>query len=120
MKILWVVNFSMPAVQRKLQKTIPQSGWWLDTIAMQLKQQPDVELEVVSLVQGQGNAFCGEIDGVMYRVIPISYKDRQIKPSLGFTAQIEKLIAEIQPDVIHLQGTEFAIGIPFLQQKIFR
>lgn len=117
MKILWIVNFAMPAVQRKLQKTIPQSGWWLDTIVAQLKQEPDISLEIVSFVQDRANAFCGEIDSVMYRVIPVGYRDRQIKPSREFIKQCDELLEEIQPDLIHLQGTEFAIGIPFFKQK---
>ncbi len=117
MKILWIVNFSMPAVQRKQNLPIPQSGWWLDTISQKLKALPDAKLYILSLVQGKGNGYIGEIDDVFYRVIPIDYKDRQIQPSSGFIRQMQGLLEEISPDIVHLQGSEFAIGIPFLQQK---
>lgn len=117
MKILWVVNFSMPAVQSAQKLPIPQSGWWLDTIARKLKMQPDTELYVISLVQKNAKPFEGEFDGIFYRVIPISYQNRQLKPSVEFIDQMLALLSEIQPDVIHLQGSEFSIGIPFLKQQ---
>ncbi len=116
MNILWIVNFSMPAVQRKLNLTVPQSGWWLDTISQKLKTQPGTKLYVVSLVQEGGSAFTGEIDDIFYRVIPISYQNRQLKPSSRFVKEMQSLLQEIKPDIIHLQGSEFSIGIPFLQQ----
>lgn len=116
MKILWIVNFSMPAVLQKQQLPNPQSGWWLDTISKQLKHQADTELYVVSLVAKNGKAYNGLIDDVFYRVIPIDYQNRQVTPTKEFVVQMQQLIQEVKPDLIHLQGSEFAIGIPFLMQ----
>ena len=116
MKILWIVNFSMPAVQQQLNLPVSPSGWWLDTISKKLKNLSDVELHIVSLVQ-ENTTYSGNIDGICYRTISISYQDRQIKPSVQFTQRMQELLQEIKPDLIHLQGSEFPIGIPFLKQN---
>ena len=116
MKILWIVNFSLPAVQRKRGLPVSPSGWWLDTMSKKLASEQEVELTVLSLVQGR-EAISETIDHISYRVIPISYRDRQIDASGKFISQMHALLRELRPDLIHLQGSEFAIGIPFLKQE---
>lgn len=115
MKVLWIVNFSMPAVQKKQGLPVSPSGWWLDTMSEKLVALPDIELTILSLVQG-GKEFSEQIGKIFYWVKPVSYQDRQISASDRFIEQMNHILEELQPDIVHVQGSEFAIGIPFLKQ----
>ena len=91
-------------------------GSWLLEPAAALAQDEKYNLAIVTPWSGK-ESIHKKINGIDYYLIPSSYLDRMKRPSKAFEARCQKVIKEIQPDIIHLQGSEFAIGIPFARYK---
>ena len=98
MKILWLVNIIMPELARVLEKTATVCGGWL-TGAMQILRNSGHSLIICTtadIVQTQRY----EIDGSVYYLLP--YGD---VPQMQ--ASFQSVLAQEQPDLIHIYGTEF-------------
>lgn len=117
MRVLWIVNMMMPDIQKKYEYPLLSSGWWLDTMAKKLASSDGVELVILSLALGVSEEFQEEINGVLYYVVPVSFSDRQIKPSLTFSKKLAQYVQEIHPDIIHIQGTELTTNQVVYEQK---
>lgn len=114
MKILWVTNGIMPDMLAAMGKPANYGGSWLIEPSRLLAANPNYELSIVTPWE-QKESVCKIVNGIHYYLIPSTYLDRMKRPSKKYREKCNKLIETIHPDIIHLHGGEFAIGIPFAE-----
>lgn len=112
MRILWVVNFVFPDVAEQLNIPKNLSGGWLLDLSKQIASMPDYRLTVVSMYQGKElKEF--NINNIQYFCIPGGgQKARMYSKSL--IRYWKEIDGEVNPDLVHLHGTEFTHGEVYL------
>lgn len=111
MKVLWIVNtvFPFPAKVLGLKDNI--SGWWTVSLAEYIKQK--VELAVVCFYKG-----CDMIElmdnHIKYFLIPGKLEFKYSNKYVPYYNYINKVF---QPDIVHLNGTEYANCISYFNSN---
>ena len=112
MKILWVVNFIFPDVADKLGMKRNISGGWLLDLSKQISTVEDINLTIVSMYPGN-ELKKYDINGITYYLIPGGGKK-----AMFYTKALGKywdvIDRDIDPDIVHLHGTEFTHGEVYL------
>ncbi len=102
MNILWTANLIPRGVAEELGIKSDVLGGWVEAMAAFLSRKEGVKL-AVACKSDSGAVFSLEKDGVLYRAIPytraVDYK--------SLHTVCASLIKELQPDIIHIEGTEF-------------
>lgn len=101
MKLLWLCNMMPGAVKEKISGNTAGGGLWVDSVLAGLRQREDMTVHI--LCPGENGR--GEVDGhcsyaTFSEGLPYVYL-----PELE--AQFRKELADFQPDVIHIWGTEY-------------
>lgn len=111
MRILWVVNTIFPDFSKHLGLPKPVIGGWLYGMAKSLRDS-GVELHVATARTNTS----GEhqlIEGINYYLL------NSTKPITEYDSALEqhwkRLLLKIDPDLIHIHGTEYALGLPLLE-----
>ncbi len=117
MKVLWILNSPIGEISKVLGLSRSQSGTWIDA-AMEslLEQHEQVELTVATTAAIQNKLEKTEA-GVCYICVPAGRMRRGKRASKKQLSLWAKTIREIQPDLIHIWGTEFSLGYDL--KKIF-
>lgn len=102
MKLLWIVNIILPDVCKALHLPVNPYGGWLVGLSAQLKTYSDIDLHIVS-VSNTHAGFSKEISGINYHIADNSAKAWQA------------LRQQIQPDVVHIHGTEYDYGLQYIR-----
>lgn len=113
MKILWVVNMVLPDAAKALGVPTSFSGSWLVDPLKKLSEDPDIELATVTY------GFVEEP-----RIIVVNRVKHYVFPGAGkrllfYTPKTLKdcrfVLEDFQPDLIHIYGTEYAVGYGMLK-----
>ncbi len=100
-KILWLVNLLLPDASAALGFTVLDTGCWITGLVSTLRAKTeDLAITILaptSLLKEEKRAVC---NGVEYIAFPAAMAGRR--------AYFARLLNEIQPDVVHIFGTEFA------------
>jgi glycosyltransferase involved in cell wall biosynthesis len=106
MKILWITNIILPEACQILSLPKSVEGGWLEGSAVNLINQADVILHIATVYYGtelkiiQGNK-------ITYYLLP-----RKNKKINSDSQEYWKLmLSQIEPDLIHIHGTEFPHGL---------
>lgn len=102
MKILWIVNIMLPAVCDDLGLPRNPFGGWLIGLSNQLKKESNIELHIAT-VDAKYSPFTKNIDGVFYHLVDNSLE------------QWQQLKNKINPNVVHIHGTEFNYGLNYIE-----
>ena len=109
-KILWIVNtiFPYPAEKSGLKKTA--FGGWLNSLSDTLRKSEDFKLAIATVYNGKDLKKMD--DGqVIYYLLPGA-------PALKYDKKLEKywkdINEEFKPDLVHINGTEYAHGLAFI------
>jgi len=107
MKILWITNTIFPAPSKILG--IPESpfGGWLFGLAGQLTTITNLKLAVATVYPGSDLKIY-DIDNVRYYLLPCRLT-KKYKNNLEHFCR--KVISDLSPDVIHIHGTEYLLGL---------
>jgi glycosyltransferase involved in cell wall biosynthesis len=94
MKILWINNIELPEIAKKYNRNTVVGGW-MKVMAKQLAMHPHFQLYIASpvLADTYFNEFYNEI-------YYFSFKEKQAKKD------IDIIISYVEPDIIHIWGTE--------------
>lgn len=114
LKILWVTNGIMPDMLKAMGMSANYGGSWLIEPSRLLAADPEFELFIATPWNSKKTLY-KKVGGINYHLIPSTYLDRMKRPSQNYRNECNKLIESIEPDVIHLHGGEFALGIPFAE-----
>lgn len=109
MRILWFTNIPMPAVCRRLKLQQPVLGGWMDSLAQHLSQQPSVDLAIATALPSRAYRSFRE-DGTSYYITPATHPNYLRYASADIRNALE-VVADFQPDIIHIHGTERFYGL---------
>ncbi len=103
MKILWLTNIILPQISMAIGKPISAFGGWLSNMAESLGKDDDIEFHFCFAVSN-GEHHRGVIDGINYHSFTRYSAEKCRKQN---ELEFESLLREIQPDIIHIFGTEY-------------
>lgn len=109
MKALWIVNIVFPEIcpSLKLPKTV--IGGWLSSYRRILKKYyPNVQLFIISPFPGRTESKIA-FEGDVFYVFPQCYDEKQRE------SYFLSLYNEIEPDVVHIHGTELQHSLSFVK-----
>lgn len=110
MKILWITNILFPEVAEKIigEGDLRDSGGWLLASAEILTNQKEIELNIatISIFVDKFEIFKG--DKITYYVIPYKKNIHKYEPYW------KKIKEDVQPDVVHIHGTEYNYGLSYI------
>lgn len=115
MKVLWITNLVFPDAAIELGMEKAASGGWLTYFLEILSKNEEIECQVVSgYHQRTYQHFI--VNRVHYHMIPVaaveSHALKQQKKKL-----LQKVVDDFQPDIIHVHGTEFSLGLETFEIK---
>lgn len=96
-KILWMTNV------RFSQSNIKSTGTWLQPLAEKISRNGDFELYHVALGNTE-DLILERIGEISQYLIPSKYIS--IKKNLATSDSVKKIINDVNPDIIHVWGTE--------------
>lgn len=108
MKVLWIVNMVLPNVAKSLGLSTSVSGGWLIDYANKLANCEEIELATMTYANVEK-----DIDVVAAGLRNFIFSGGGNKLLFDSTQTIKnckKVIELFQPDIIHIHGTEYAIG----------
>ena len=112
MKILWFSNAVLSSTDRGY------TGTWLDALASQLVESGSISLSNISI--GRVKEYCKQDCGSIQQWI-LPMKELHLKnglPSKGAISFIKQTVEKINPDLIHIWGTELFWGLLTSRQII--
>lgn len=114
MRILWITNIVFPEVTQLLQKNseLKSSGGWMLGSAEELVKNDEVELTVAAPTPLVGELRHLKGRKMSYYLLP--YGKGNIKYNKEYESYWKKIYIELNPDVVHIHGTEFSHGLAFL------
>ncbi|MEG1916838.1 MAG: glycosyltransferase [Muribaculaceae bacterium] len=104
MKILWFTNIPIA------DKEITGSGTWLTALGQQLSNVPNVELHNVT-TGNEKNVVHSNLHNIDQWLVPPVKRGRNGLPSHKIIKMILEIVNTIQPDLIHIWGTEHYWGL---------
>lgn len=104
MKILWITNIELPCVSGHFGRYNYACGW-LDQSSQLIAAEDDIELHVLSLAEDYDEIRIGDI---YYSGFGVATAENRIVSSYR----------SIDPDVIHIWGTEYDHAYPAVMQAV--
>ena len=106
MKILWLCNVLLPKFAKELKTSAPVTGGWLTGAADAISAVESVELHVCCGQRLSKDWITRTVDGIAFHGYPASPKESHQYD--GKTeACFRQLLQQVQPDLVHIWGTEF-------------
>ena len=115
MKVLWIVNMVLPKVAEELQLVTSTSGGWLTDYADKLSADPNVELATMTYANVK-NDMDVMASGIRNFIFAGGGK-RLLFDHPKTIKDCKKVIDLYKPDIIHIHGTEYAIGAAMIRLK---
>lgn len=107
MKILWVTAQVLPSISDNLGSKKSNFGGWVETMLSHLKCKPEYKIAVVSCYKNY-RIVKNNIDNIDYYIIPEIGRNKQVNKF-----DCLEVINDFEPDIIHIEGTEFSIQNEF-------
>lgn len=112
-RIMWLCNTPLPEIREELGIKISGESW-LQGISNQLRKQEDIELHYVFPQGKMQEILTRQINGIFFWGF-YSNTGKGYELSEKRQWQIKKIMQEINPDIIHIFGTEFAHTLECVQ-----
>ena len=107
MRVLWVVNTIFPDLALALDSKIPVVGGWMYGLAKDLAAR-DISLSVAT-TDNKNIPINKKIKGISYYLLKGEKFKTEYDTSLE--EQWKTVVDEVQPDIVHIHGTEYAPGL---------
>ena len=115
MRILWIVNMVLPDVARELGLKTSASGSWLDDYSKLLSSDTDIELATMTYANVPADmdvTACG-----IRNFIFAGGGKRLLFDNPKTERDCRAVLEAFKPDVIHIHGTEYAMGAAMVKIK---
>lgn len=115
MNVLWITNIALPEALELLhgKGVLKSSGGWLIGAAEALCKQPDIQLTIATVSRDVTRLTRLEGKSITYYLLPFGKGNNKVNHAYEpFWQQVNK---EVNPDVVHLHGTEFSHGLAYLE-----
>ena len=107
MKILWLCNVMLPKFANELNIAPQVTGGWLTGAADAISAVPDIQLHICCGQRLSKDWITRTVDGIVFHGYPAS-----ANPPHKYDSTIEEyfrqLLRQVQPDLVHIWGTEFS------------
>ena len=115
MKILWITNILFPEATSQLvgNSDLKSSGGWMLGAAENLVNRGNIKLYVATVSPLVNELTCIEGKRIVYYILP--YGKGNLKPNPKYQDYWIKIRSEINPDVVHIHGTEFSHGYEYMR-----
>ena len=113
MKILWITNILFPEVAAQIGAANDISGGWMTAAAEALVQCEGVELTVASVSPRVKDVTKFEGERMSFYVLP--HLGSNYAPHVGYEEMWRRVKKDVQPDVVHVHGTEFAHSYAYVK-----
>lgn len=121
MRSLMVCNvIPLPQIADALGGERPILGGWMAGLIRGIRETDDLEIAVCFPLLGASRIERGEVDGIRYFGFPVrktSILSGQHKVSRRLERHLSTVLAEVDPDLLHIFGTEY--GHSFVAAKAF-
>lgn len=107
MKVLWITCYIFPKPALEIGGVVAVSGGWMYGLADKLSTCEGIDLAVAATYNGP-NLKTLNIERIRYFLLPSS---SQLKYEKSLEIHWKKIIAEFQPDIIHIHGSEYMHGL---------
>lgn len=115
MKVLWITNITFPEALAILanNKELKSSGGWMLGAANELLKIKMVQLYIVSVSDKVKKLT--KINGkeIVYFIIPLGKGNTRL--NIEYERYFREIQKEVQPDIVHIHGTEFSHGNAYLK-----
>ncbi len=111
MRVLWTSNILLPSTAQLAGLPPLRGGSWIDALAAAIAcNLPEVELGIVTMHPGlrATEKFAGAITNY---IVPCRSGDLVRRPSAHVYQSFSKVLADYQPTLIHVQGSEYSYGL---------
>ena len=115
MKILWITNIVFPEAQELLKGSgsLKASGGWMIGAANALAENDGVQLCIATVCADVRKLTRLHGERIVYYLLP--YGKGNDKYNQEYEPLWKRVKEEIQPDVIHIHGTEFTHGLAYVR-----
>lgn len=113
MQILWITNIVLPPACEALGLPVPVVGGWMLSSAKSLMVTEQINITVASVYSGKSVKRIHK-DGITYILLPSS-TNTAIKYNHKLEDMWIKIRDEVNPDVVHIHGTEFTHGLAYIK-----
>ena len=118
MKVLWITNIIFPEEECLLSGSsdFKSSGGWMLGAANNLIKQNGIKLFVANVSDKVRKLTILKGHSIEYYVIPLGSRGN-IKINTDYVEYWKEIIAIVQPDVVHIHGTEFSHGHAYMSSN---
>lgn len=114
MKILWLSNIILPQIARVVQSPTSVGGGWLVGLADDLAKQQEIEFTVCApLINGE-KIISGKLFEMSYYFFP-QVQTNPTKYNPEIEAYFRDILREVNPDIIHIFGTEYPHSLSMIK-----
>ena len=103
MKILWITNQATPDIASDMGVKPGVGGGWMNLLSKQLAEGN--ELTMSFPVANNQSVVTGQAGEIKYYTVPT--EKTKLRPSTVIIEHFKKILTAVQPDVIHIWGTEY-------------
>jgi len=110
MKVLWISNTIFPELAKHLGMNVPVVGGWMYGLANSLVKS-GISLTVATSrpnIKSAQKTF----EGISYFLL--NGKEQSIKFDASLKSQWKSIVSKVDPDVVHIHGTEYAHGLSLM------
>ena len=111
MKILWVVSTIFPQLADNLKRPVPFVGGWMYGLAKSLSETGQLKLTIVTT--DSHLEIEREIEDIRFVLLKSNLPKQKYDSSLE--DKWRKTIDSHKPDLIHIHGTEYSLGLSLLK-----
>lgn len=115
MRVLWVNNIAIPVIAKDMKIKHDYHGGWLTGYFDEIKKYNNIKLGICFPYKNTKKIIKGNIEKVDYYAFPKRFKN-QTKIDKKLDTDIEKILIDFQPDILHVFGTEFPYSYQFVKK----
>lgn len=115
MNVLWITNILFPEASSKLGgiNELKSSGGWMLGSANNLIKYDNIKLYVATVSPLVKNMQCITGNQIVYYILP--YGKGNLKPNRHYQEFWLKIKSDVNPDVVHIHGTEYSHGFEYIR-----
>lgn len=117
MKILWLCNLPLPDIAINISNSASNRGGWLIGLSNDLRKCPEIDLSLCFPLPGVKEMIKGSLNNINYYGFP-EKMEQPYKYDAGIERYLQKILSEVDPDIVHIFGTEFPHSLAMT--KVFK
>ena len=106
MKVLWITNIELPVIAERFNRSV-FAGGWMHQSSILLSKEKEIELHISSMNSESYEEVY--IDNILYSAFEDNGDKNKTKN------QLNRLLSKINPDIIHIWGTEYYHSLAALE-----